>query len=465
MDDLLLNPDILEIVLSNIHEMSCVLNGSLILALRFIDEYAVGGHIYYQTDMLFKHCSLQALDPELLSVINDQIYNRDSEFLSQIMSTIPQQNIKMKSIDLNYVKYSHIDFNLVDYYHSLYKKLGVQTNNYDPEKLGKSIVFMPGDIPQTFDEFKRIYEPLTEEFKSLSLYLRNYQDPIHPFKTMAEIDSCFLMHFPCDDNTLENFKKEIVNMYNSRTNPNGSLLTMEKLESYRKNYEACIHVTSENNRLYTRARYLCNIFIELNSYVMDYIASNNNMGHLDSLKRIHEYLGLAARVTLKNVTYIYEDMDLFPAFSQFYISGFIENRLFPESSNYTDIQKLCFCYWCPSFPYTAQIYDGNDGNVYILVNLKVSYNDYIHFLEKKKCMYNLYISDMEYHYGRIECLEAYSHKLEVIRHKQFEYNLSDFFSYTDEKKHLVENWFSSIRRIHMNLINAERIMEIIKNDV
>jgi hypothetical protein len=462
MDDLLLNPDILEIVLSNIHEMSCVLNGSLLLALRFIAEYAVGGHIYYQTDMLFKHCSLQALDPELLSIIIDKIYNSDKDFLPQVMSKIPEHNIKMKSVDINYLKYSHIDFNLVDYYHYLYKKLGEQTDNYDPEKLGQSIIFLPGDIPQTFDEFKRIYEPLTEEFKLLSLYLKNHHHIIEPLKSMEEIDSYLLMLDPLAHNNLENYKKLLVEDFRERANING--LTMEKLETYREKYEACINVTHENNRLYTRARYICNIFIELNQYVMNHLASTN-MGHLDSLKRIHEYLGLAARVTLKNQTCIYEDLDFYPFFTEFYNSGLIQNRFFPESWNYTDIQKLCFCQWCSPFTYSAQIYDGNDGNVYLLVNLKAPYTDYINFLEKKKCMYNLYISDVEYHHGRIECLEAYSHKLEVIAHKEPNHMFPEFFSYIKKKTYFVENWFSSIRAMHMNLNNAERIMEIIKKDV
>lgn len=459
MDDiLLLNPDIIEIVLSHIHEMACVLNGVLTIGLGFLSHDEVGGASYYLTENLFKHASLEALDPELISVIRDELYVRDEEFLGKISEPRPER-LRLKGIDMLHVKYSQIDFNVVEYYNYLYNKLEKQTNNFDPVELGKRVVLLPGNIPPNFEGIIKTFEPLTEEFKLYSKFIKSTYGLDETFKNPTSLNEFMDLHgiYSCDP---ELYKEKVCEFMASREDNNG--LSITHLESYREKYEACITVTPENCRLYTRARFIFNMFIQLNEYIMKYIASNPNMGCKDSLSRIYEYIGLAARNILTNQHELYLDNDNYPTLSELYRSGSIKSRLFPESINYTKIQKLCFCEGCKPFMYSAQLYEGNDGKVYILVNLQNQhYTTYIDFIVKNKCMYDLFIHDIEYHYGRLEALDEWRYKVEVTNHRKN----YDLLYLIEILKEVVVDWFSPIRRIYMRMVDADRIFYSIKNAI
>jgi len=457
MDDLYLNPDILEILLSQTHQMSCVLNGMLSASLRHITENHPGGDSYFMTTRLFKQGTLQALDPELLEVFRDKLFIPDDEWKKIIIST--PDKLKIRGVDMDYVKYSHIDFNLLEYNNHLYKKLEKQTNMFDPVELGKRIVFVPGDIPRCFDNFVKLYEPLTEEFKLIAKYLKRFHEvetEIKDSETMSTILSEVFGPYTLEQ--LEQLKKEIVEFMSPEKDPSG--LTMDTLEKFREKYDACITVTPENLRLYTRARFLLNIFVELNEHVIKYVVNSSKIHYTDTVLHANEYLGLTAKHTLKHFHTLYLDDDNYPTFSNLYRFGSIENRKFPESYIYTNIQKHCYCGWCKPFPYTAQLYEAKTGDVYILVDLKIPYDQFFNFIISKKCAYQLFLHDIDYHYKRLEALDDWRFFLEERAHKVIRFNLEYLHKNYGQFYH---NWFSSSYRTQRCIIEAERIMQSVKD--
>jgi hypothetical protein len=458
MDDLFLtiNPDILEIILSEIHQMSCVLNGMLSSSLRHISETHFGGALYYNTEKLFRQGTVEALDPELLEVIRNKLFIADDEWKNIIINT--PNKLRIRGVDMDFVKYSHIDFNLLEYNNYLYKKLEKQTNSFDPIELGKRIVIIPGTIPTNFDDFVKLYAPLTEEFKLIAKYLKSDYEGIE-IKNYETLENLLFDKFgPCSAEHLQNIKKDILELMGPSQNKSG--LTMAFLEKYREKYEACITVTPENLRLYTRARFLLNIFIELNEYVIKHIVENVQIGYTNTVLRTNEYLGMTARNILTNLHTLYLDEDNYPTFSNLYKFGSIENRPFPESSIYTNLQKLCFCGSCKPFLYTAQLYEANTGNVYVLVSLKVEYSKFFDYFISKKCFYQLFLYDMDYHYKRLAALDDYRYGLEVKAHKTINFNLEYMHKNYGQFYH---NWFSSSYRTQRCVIDAERIMQTVRD--
>lgn len=454
--DIPLNADTLEIILSFFADLRCVLNGVLAFALYFLTPES-DTSACYETETLFRHVSLEALDPESLNKVIDQLYVPDDEFIKYITQPHPER-LKLKGINMFYVKYSHIDFNLVQYYNHLYKQLEQQTNGFDPVELGKRIVFVPGTIPKNFDGIVEIFEPLTEDFKLCSKFLKSHYFLDESFKDVTSMNEFLNTHgayFP----DMQTYKKAICDFMVSDKDPNG--LSLEKLESYREKYEACITVTPDSCRLYTRARFIFNIFVELNDHVIKHIAASPNKSHHDTLSRLYEFLGMSARNILTNQHHLYLDDGNYPVISELYRTGSIRPRLFPESINYTKIQKLCFCQWCQPFEYSAQLYEGCDGTVYILVNLRgQDYTNYIDFIESKRCMYNLFMSDIEYHYGRLDALDSWRYKLEAADHR-VSMSIEKLLKLLNEIGG--QSWFSPQRRAYMRMDDADRMLFRIKS--
>src|SRR5690606_37568326 len=104
---------------------------------------------------------------------------------------------------------------------------------------------------------------------------------------------------------METYQKEVCEFMADRRNPNG--LSLEKLNSYQEKYDACVTVTPENCRLYTRARYILNMYVELNQHVMNHVASSPNLSYKDSLERIYEFIGMSTSNILKNQHHLYLD--------------------------------------------------------------------------------------------------------------------------------------------------------------
>jgi hypothetical protein len=458
MDDLFLtiNPDILEILLSEVHQVSCVLNGMLSAALRHITVNHYGGISYYCTERLFKHGTLQALDPELLEVFADKLYIPDDEWKKAIISA--PDKIKIKGVNMDYVKYSHIDFNLLEYNNYLYNKLEKQTQMFNPVELGKRIILLPGDIPRHFDGIIKLYEPLTEEFKLIAKFLKRAYEieiEIKDSEAMSQVlDEVF---GPCTPQQLELFKQQIVEFMSPERDPLG--LSINDLEKYREKYEACIRVTPENGRLYTRARFLLNIFVELNEHVIKHVVSSAKTNFEDTVPHAYEYLGMTASNILKHFHTLYLDDDNYPLFSDLYQFGSIENRQFPESSVYTHIQQQCYCRWCKPFRYTAQLYEANTGEVYVLVNLKVVHPQFFDYIISKKCVYELFLYNMDYHYERLECLDRFRHNLEVMIHRR---NATDIHHLHRNYGQFYHNWFSSNYHVQRGVLEAERILQTVK---
>lgn len=453
----LINPDLFELALTYIHQMGCVLNGVLTLALRYLGPNEVGVGTCFSTETLFRHSSLEALDAELLSSITDKLYISDPEFVKNITKPGPGK-LKLKGIDMFYVKYSHIDFVVAEYYNFLYNKLQKQTNGFDPIKLGKQVVLLPANIPSDFDGVVQIFEPLTEEFRLFAKYMRSSYYVEEPFKDMASLREFMNMHavyYP-DEKT---YIKNVCEFMAPERDVGG--LSLEKIESYRANYEACITITRENCLLYTRSRCILNTFVDLNHHVIKHIASDTTRGGKMNEERIYEYIGMAARNIITNQHHAYLDGDNYPVISELYRSGSIRNRLFPESINYTRIQKLCFCQGCKPFEYTAQLYDGKDGKVYILVSLKgQDYTNYIDFIKSQRCMYELFISDIEYHYGRLDALDLWRYKVEVAKHREhvpLEVTL-------ELLERFGQNPNSPYRRTYLRMVDADYIFETRRND-
>lgn len=233
---------------------------------------------------------------------------------------------------------------------------------------------------------------------------------------------------------------------------------MAMLEKYREHYEACITVKPDYTRLYTRARFISNFFIDkhLNESLIKYIVETSPIGPEDTISRAHEFLGMNASNILTFFHKAYLDKEGFPTFSDLYLFGSIETRLFPDSINYTYLQKLCFCEWCNPFLYSAQLYESNTGEVYLIVNLKVQPEDFLKYLLTKKCHYDLFLYDMKYHYGRLEALHSFRDMLETFRHKRFNFNLDYVHKNYGKYYH---NWFSSSSRLLRCLLNAEDIIQ------
>lgn len=461
MDDLILliNPDILEILLSEIHNMSCVLNGKLSLSLRLISEAYPGGESYYNTETIFQHGSLQALDPELLLVFREQLYIPDDEWKNLIINN--SNKLRVKGINMDFVKYSHIDFNLFEYNTYLYNKLSKQTDSFDPVELGKRIVLVPGTLPDNYDDFIKIYEPLTIEFKVFARYLKLTYEldfDIKDVKTMSEVVDDIFFSCGITPEQFEIFKKEVITFMLKDQEVSG--LTMEFLEKYREKYEACITVTPDNLRLYTRARFILNIFIDLNEYVLPHIVNSTHTSNIDTVSNAHEYLGMTARNILMNLHTPYPDEDDYPTFSNLYKFGSIESRQFPESTIYTNLQQVCYCNRCKPFLYTAQLYEAKNGDVYVLVSLKVEYSKYLDYFVTRKCFYNLFLHDKEYHYQRVEALAHYSAKLEEKAHKTFQFDLAAMHAMYGNNYH---NWFTTNYHVQRGILEADRLMQTIRD--
>lgn len=455
-----INPDILEILLSEIHQMSYVLNGLLTSTLRYVTETHYGGASYYNMERIFKHGSLQALDPELLKPIYHKLYTPDDEWKNAI--TNAPNKLRIRGVNIEFVKYSHIDFNLLEYNNNLYTRLYKQTNSFDPVELGKRVVFVPQNVPTNFDDVIKVYEPLTRDFKIIAKYLKdnfNIETPIEDSQTMNDI-----LAYEYPSTPIKDIKQRIVAAMDEMAELAGqkdeSGLTMAMLEKYREKFEACITVTPEHNRLYTRARFILNMFRDLNGYLIEYVVEHAKTGDTDTVSRVNEYLGMNASHILTHFHKLYTDHDNYPVFSNLYLFGSIENRPFPESSIYTNIQRLCFCEWCKPFLYTAQIYEANTGDIYILVSLKVEPSELVKFLISKKCHFNLFISDINYHYKRLASLDDWRTTVETQLHKNFDFNMEYVHKNYGQFYH---NWFSSSYTVQRCILNAERIIETVQD--
>lgn len=442
-----LNPDFLEILLSYTHGTD-VLNGVLSLAIRNMrpGEIAWGCN---STSIIFRHVSLEALDEELLNTVIHKLYSPDSDFITKIYGQTPEK-MKIKGVNMDVVKYSHFNLPTVEYYNYLYNTLKEQTDNFNPVKLGERVIFVPGTIPANFEGIRQAYEPLTEEFKLFNKYVKLKYHLEESFKDMVSLKEFLDTHgtyYP----DLKTYQKNVCELVMAESRDiNG--LSSEKLNSYQEKYDACVLVTQENSRLYTRGRFILNMFINLNQHVMKHVASGPNfVGYTDGLERIYEYIGMAASHILKHQHHLYLDSDGYPIVPEMYCSGMTDKkRLFPESINYTKIQKLCLCNGCPPFPYTATLYGGNDGKVYIIVSLEgQSTSTFIKFLSGKRCacMFNLFMHDIDYHKLRLEALEPYRMRIETGIAKR----PVDVLEILALVKDVHNTWFSPYRMSFVNM--------------
>lgn len=466
-----INPDILEILLSDMYQVPHVLNGYLTSLLRYITETHNGGASYYKMDRIFKHGSLQALEPEYLKPIYTKLYTPDNAWKNAITEALKNNpdTFRYHGINMEIVKYSHIDFNLLEYNNNLYNKLYIQTNSFDPVELGKRVILIPGEVPNNFDDLIKAYEPCTKEFRLITNHVK--REMYKPFLQIEDTQTLndLIERRYWGFGTVEEIKREIaqyrdnlekdyIAAFPGELDIDESELTIAKLETYREKYEACINVTQTNTRLYTRARYILNMFIDINESVIKYVVNTKNSGFNDNLLNAYEYLGLTARHILTHFHRCYLDYDNFPTFSNLYLFGSIENRPFPESIIYTNIQKLCFCQGCKPFLYSAQLYEGNNGQIYILVDLKVNSSDFLKYVVSKKCHYRLFLSDMPYHYRRLEALFSWRQFLETGLHKQFKFNMEYVHRNYGSFYH---NWFSSNYVTQRCVLNAERIFQTV----
>lgn len=463
------NPDILEILLSETYQMAHVLNGLLTSKLRYITETHYGGESYYNMTTIFRQGSLHALDPELLKPFYSKLYIPNNELnhewqdaitnaLINVPINIPTsiRNEALRGVNWEVVKYSHIDFNLFNYYNNLYHKLYIQTNGFDPVELGKRVVLVPGEVPKSFDDLIKTYEPLTREFKIIKNFLEmrySLDGPINDVQTMN--DTIRLYISPDIEGTKRGIVKDL-EVFNTGE-IDESELTMAMLEQYREKYETCIIVKPEYTRLYTRARFISNILINknLNESLINYIVTTESRGLEDTSLRAYEFLGLSARHILKDHHHLYIDKEGFPIFSNLYLFGSIEDRLFPESINYTDCQKLCYCEWCNPFLFNAQLYESNTGEVYIMVNFHAKLEDFFKDLINKKCYYHLFLNDIPFHYQRLASLEEWRAVKKPSLCDDININLGyvvkNYGSYHP-------NWFSTSYRIIRSMYNAEDII-------
>lgn len=442
-----LNPDFLEILLSYTHGTNDIFNGTLSLAIRDMrpGEFAWGCN---STRIIFRHVALEVFDEELLNTVISRLYTPDSDFITKIFGPTAEK-IKIKGVNMDFVKYSHFNLSTVEYYNYLYNTLKEQTDNFNPVKLGERVIFVPGSVPANFEGIRQAYEPLTEEFKLFNKYVKSKYHLEESFKDMVSLKQFLNTHgtyYP----DLKTYQKNVCESVMAESRDiNG--LSLEKLNSYKEKYDACALVTLENTRLYTRGRFILNMFIDLNQHVMKHVASGPNfVGQTDALERIYEFIGMSASNILKHQAHLYLDEDGYPIVPEMYCSGIIDQRLFPESINYTKIQKVCLCNGCPPFQYTAKLYNGNDGKVYIIVSLEEqSTSTFIQFLSGNRCacMFNLFMHDIDYHKLRLEALESYRMKVEIDIAKK----PVDIFEVLALVKDLNHTWYSPYRTPFINM--------------
>ena len=120
---------------------------------------------------------------------------------------------------------------------------------------------------------------MSTKFKLIAKYLKSDYEGIE-IKNYETLENLLFDKFgPCSAEHLQNIKKDILELMGPSQNESG--LTMAFLEKYREKYEACITVTPENLRLYTRARFILNIFInQKNNYIGLISADRNNKATL-----------------------------------------------------------------------------------------------------------------------------------------------------------------------------------------
>lgn len=349
-----INPDILEILLSHRFGLACVLQGELAYDTLFL-------HIVHQENSFFKmsrilfHSSFRALDPELLQEIFSEIYPNTPPYkTAEIVANTPNK-VKIPGVNMDKVKFSLWDHQAMEHHIRLYETLVAQTNDLEPLKLGKRVVFVPNNIPRDFNGIERMWCQLLKEDPDPELLAENL---VHPLT---------------DDD-----------------------LTHKKLQRHRKNYDACINVTPENRRLYTRSRFLINMFIDMQPYLKSEIAYNYNT----SRDALDDFIGAKVKTVLTDNFKYSLDKDNYPVFSQLHTHGALANKVFPTSqalpyspkgNSVKASTEACFCGNCADIPYSLYLYESKSGKVYVIVVLNATdHAHFIKYLNSQSCYYELY---------------------------------------------------------------------------
>lgn len=334
------NPDILEILLSHTFQLSCVLRGELAYDTLFLHIVNIEKSFFKMSRILY-HSSFHALDPDLLQQIYPKLYPNTPPYqTAEIVANTPNKFTK-PGVNIDYVKFSLWDHQVMEHYIRLYDKLVEQTNDLEPLELGKRVVFLPNNMP-------------------------------HDFKGIEDMLEFIIKKKPDPELVAEGLVRPL----------NDEDLTLEKLHKHRDKFEACIGVTSENRRLYTRSRFLINMFIDLNPYIKHAILKDWDISSNEWDTFIGEKI---KRILLKHHTYTF-DKDNYPVFTKLYTNGVVANETFP-----TEQDEVCLCGHCPKIPYLLYLYESNTGQVYVIVVLEATdSSDFLCYIFDNKCYFELY---------------------------------------------------------------------------
>lgn len=343
-----INPDIFEILLSHRYQLACVLRGELAYETLFLHVVNIENSFFKMSRILY-HSSFNALDPELIQDIFSEIYPDTPPYrTAEIVANIPNK-VKHPGIDMDYVKFSLWDHQVMEHHIRLYEALVSQTDNLSPLKLGKRVIFVPENIPRDFNGIERMWGQL----------LKDEPDP--------ELLEENLVHPLTDDD-----------------------LTRKLLEYHREKYDACISVTPEHRRLYTRSRIIVNMFISLQPYLTSAVAHNYNT----STDLLTEFVGAKVQtILLDNYKYSL-DKDNYPVFSKLYTHGAMGIEMFPKIDRLYSLSgatDICFCGGCGQIPYVLYLYESNSGDVYVIIVLKATdHSHFVKYINSLSCYFELY---------------------------------------------------------------------------
>lgn len=350
-----INLDILELFLSEMHQTPCVAHADVAFKIRHMvikEEY------YNATTPILYMSSFSGLDPEAVGPIYPRL-NPYAPFRSHITPFTTEHIIrglphktKVPGVNMDLVKYDPWDHCEMEFYLYLIRKLEMQTKGLNPLLLGERVIVIPRNVPSSFDGIEKMLEDVI--------------DVIPEKGSLDEIEYALEM------------KK--------KNKAEKDILTIEKLREYREKYDACISVDKTHRRLYTRGRFIMNMFVDLNHYIKSHVISTSPSRHI-SLDSLNFFLGEKVYGILFAGQNYPLDNDGYPVFGPLYRRGCVPNITYPFTSD-----DFCFCGQCPPVKLTMYLYQSKTGQVQIFIVLEdVSFNDYINFITSKQssCYYDI----------------------------------------------------------------------------
>ena len=371
------NIDLFEVFLQELIGSKDVWSGETSL---FIRNTNFDKPIWFDTKTIVYHATINSLDKEIIIENYTKIFPNVTTLTTKEIVDNAEDKLVLDdpSIDLDAVKFSLEDHMMMEYFCTLYKRLLEQTNNFSYKELGERIVILPNNFPRTFDGIVEMLKPIMQQKLDIEELLKENSDFLN--LDMTERAQFMKKHnlFITEDGGLEQRAFE------------GDNLTDELLEKYREKYNLIINVDSEHHQVYTRGRFLVNMFVELNDEIKKGLVRHcfTNNVPIDEFNKI---LGSKLQAILTYYQTVRLDVDNYPVFSRLYSEGALMNLTYPKDAGCLEA-KMCYKDPATRIHYTIYFYEGNDGDVRILCILHdTDYSNFIPYLRKQQCSLNCYV--------------------------------------------------------------------------